>query len=315
MAESAGHLDIQCRYSPIRQPHSNRTEGVLRELAIHEPSMEESAGLFGNPVQVLPYPSPVKQSYRARYAQARNSRAQHFGKRWQFWVSCAGTPLSATRKETLPSALCVSSQFASTSLQKALADLGVQCRYSPIRHPLRNPTERVKRDIAIREPCISQSAVRFVYPVQILPNPPHANQPYRVRFVRARKSRALHGANRWPIWISSAGTPLSDNRRTILPSALYSSTQFASPTWRKALADLGILCGYSPIHHTQSNPTERVMCQPALREHCKAESAGPFGYPEQIQTYPSPAEQSYRARYARARNSQALHGGKRSTVW
>jgi hypothetical protein len=36
-------------------------------------------------------------------------------------------------------------------------------------------------------------------------------------------------------------------------------SQFASPAWRKALAELGIECKYSPIRHPESNPTERVM--------------------------------------------------------
>jgi hypothetical protein len=36
-------------------------------------------------------------------------------------------------------------------------------------------------------------------------------------------------------------------------------SQFASPSWRKALGDLGIRTQYSPIRHPESNPTERVM--------------------------------------------------------
>jgi hypothetical protein len=36
-------------------------------------------------------------------------------------------------------------------------------------------------------------------------------------------------------------------------------SQFTSPAWQKALAELGIQCRYSPIRHPESNPTERVM--------------------------------------------------------
>jgi hypothetical protein len=36
-------------------------------------------------------------------------------------------------------------------------------------------------------------------------------------------------------------------------------SQFASPAWQRALADMGIQCKYSPIRHPESNPTERVM--------------------------------------------------------
>jgi hypothetical protein len=39
------------------------------------------------------------------------------------------------------------SQFASPAWQKALAELGIQCRYSPIRHPESNPTERIMREL------------------------------------------------------------------------------------------------------------------------------------------------------------------------
>jgi hypothetical protein len=62
----------------------------MREHAIRENNMADNAARFGYTLQVLPYPSPVKQSYRARYARARISRALHF--------------------------------------LKALADLGIQCR-------------------------------------------------------------------------------------------------------------------------------------------------------------------------------------------
>jgi hypothetical protein len=39
------------------------------------------------------------------------------------------------------------SQIASPAWQKALAELGIQCKYSPIRHPESNPTERVMREL------------------------------------------------------------------------------------------------------------------------------------------------------------------------
>ncbi|PNF28428.1 hypothetical protein B7P43_G15944 [Cryptotermes secundus] len=47
----------------------------------------------------------------------------------------------------------------------------------------------------------------------------------------------------------------------IKPEVILSDhgSQFASPTWRRALSDLGIQCRYSPIRHPESNPTERVM--------------------------------------------------------
>jgi transposase InsO family protein len=47
----------------------------------------------------------------------------------------------------------------------------------------------------------------------------------------------------------------------IKPKVIFSDhgSQFASPTWQKALADLGIQYKYSPIRHPESNPTERIM--------------------------------------------------------
>jgi hypothetical protein len=141
----------------------------MRELAIHKPCMVESARLFGNPVQVLPYPSPVKQSYRAGYARAHNSRALHCGKGWRLSVSSAGISLSATRIATLPSALCASSQFASPAWLNVLADWCIQCRYTPIRHPQSNPTQRLMFELSFREPYLGESAGRFGYPVQMLP--------------------------------------------------------------------------------------------------------------------------------------------------
>jgi hypothetical protein len=74
-----------------------------------------------------------------------------------------------------------------------------------------------------------------------------------------------------------------------------------------ALADLAIQCKYSPIRHTQSNPTERVMRQLVIHEHCMADSAARFVYTLHVITYPSPVKQSYTVRYARARNSRALY--------
>jgi hypothetical protein len=49
--------------------------------------------------------------------------------------------------------------------------------------------------------------------------------------------------------------------KVIQPEIILSDhgSQFASPTWRKALAELGIQCRYSPIRHPESNPTERIM--------------------------------------------------------
>jgi hypothetical protein len=124
------------------------------EHAIREHNLADSAGRFGYTLQVLTYTSHAKQTYVARYARARNSRALHGAKRWPIWVSSAGTSLTATHISTLVSALCASSQFASPSLRKALAYLGTQCRYSPIRHPQNNPNERVMFELAFREPCI-----------------------------------------------------------------------------------------------------------------------------------------------------------------
>jgi hypothetical protein len=39
------------------------------------------------------------------------------------------------------------SQLTSPAWQKALAEMGIQCKYSPIRHPESNPTERVMREL------------------------------------------------------------------------------------------------------------------------------------------------------------------------
>jgi hypothetical protein len=212
----------------------------MRELAIRETCMSECAGLFGYPVHVLPNPPHAKQPYRAHYARARNSRALHGGKRWPIWVYYAGTPLSVTCRKTLTSALCSSSQFARTAY--------------------------------------AESSCRFGYPVQVIFYLPPAKQPYRARYARARKSRALHSGKRWPILVSFAGTPVSVTRRAILPSALCASLQFARPAWRKELDDLNIQCRYSPISHTQRNPTESLMCELASREPFMAESAARFGF-------------------------------------
>jgi hypothetical protein len=142
-------------------------------------------------------------------------------------VSCADIHLSFTRKATLRSAF-----GASTTWRKALADLGIQCKYSPIRDPQSNPTERVMREFAIREALMAESAGGFEYRLQVHPYPSIVKQSCIARYARARNSRALHVAKRWPIWLSSAGTPLSATRKATLRCAL-----FASITWRKALAD------------------------------------------------------------------------------
>jgi hypothetical protein len=196
--------------------------------------MAEIAHRFGYPVHVLTNPPHAKQPHRAHYAGARNSRALQGRKHGPIWLSSAGTPLSATRKTTLPSALCASSQFESPARQKTRTDLVIQCRYSPIRQPQSNSSERVMRELAIREPAL-----------------------------------------------------------------------------RKALAYLVIQCSYSPIRHPQNDPTKRVMRELAIRETCMAKCSGRFVYPVQILRSPSYAEQSYRSRYARSRNSRALYGGKR----
>jgi transposase InsO family protein len=39
------------------------------------------------------------------------------------------------------------SQFTSPSWKKTLTELGIQIKYSPIRHPESNPTERVMREL------------------------------------------------------------------------------------------------------------------------------------------------------------------------
>jgi hypothetical protein len=185
----------------------------MREVAIRETYMSDSAGRFGYTMQVLPYPSPQKQSYRAHYARVRNSRDLHGGKRCPIWVSSAGTSLSATRKATLRSPLCASSQIARPAWRKALADLGIQCTYSIIRHPQSNATERVMREPAIRDSCMAESAARFGYPVQVLNYQQTAEKSYRAIYARARNSRALHGVERCPIWVSSEHIPLSVTRK------------------------------------------------------------------------------------------------------
>jgi transposase InsO family protein len=47
----------------------------------------------------------------------------------------------------------------------------------------------------------------------------------------------------------------------IKPEVIISDhgSQFSSPAWQKALAELGIKCKYSPIRHPESNPAERIM--------------------------------------------------------
>jgi hypothetical protein len=50
-------------------------------------------------------------------------------------------------------------------------------------------------------------------------------------------------------------------QKVIKPEVILSDhgSQFASPSWRKALGELGIQCKYSPIRHPESNPAERIM--------------------------------------------------------
>jgi hypothetical protein len=50
-------------------------------------------------------------------------------------------------------------------------------------------------------------------------------------------------------------------REVTQPKVILSDhgSQFTSPAWQKALAEMGIQCKYSPIRHPESNPTERVM--------------------------------------------------------
>jgi hypothetical protein len=47
----------------------------------------------------------------------------------------------------------------------------------------------------------------------------------------------------------------------ITPETILSDhgSQFASPSWRKALSEMRIQTRYSPIRHPESNPAERVM--------------------------------------------------------
>ncbi|PNF28365.1 hypothetical protein B7P43_G17307 [Cryptotermes secundus] len=49
--------------------------------------------------------------------------------------------------------------------------------------------------------------------------------------------------------------------KVIKPEAILSDhgSQFTSPSWKKALNELGIQTRFSPIRHPESNPTERVM--------------------------------------------------------
>jgi transposase InsO family protein len=49
--------------------------------------------------------------------------------------------------------------------------------------------------------------------------------------------------------------------RVLQPQIILSDqgSQFGSPSWRKALAELGIQAKYSAIRHPESNPTERIM--------------------------------------------------------
>jgi hypothetical protein len=50
-------------------------------------------------------------------------------------------------------------------------------------------------------------------------------------------------------------------REVTQPKVILSDhgSQFTSPAWQKALAEMGIQCKYSPIRHPESNPAERIM--------------------------------------------------------
>jgi transposase InsO family protein len=52
-------------------------------------------------------------------------------------------------------------------------------------------------------------------------------------------------------------------QRVIQPEVIFSDheSKFASPTWQKEVAELGIQCKYSPIRHTETNPTELIMLE------------------------------------------------------
>jgi transposase InsO family protein len=58
-------------------------------------------------------------------------------------------------------------------------------------------------------------------------------------------------------------------QKVIQPEVILSDhgSQFASPSWQKALAELGIQCKYSSSRHPESNPTERIMRK--LRKYFK----------------------------------------------
>jgi hypothetical protein len=70
----------------------------------------------------------------------------------------------------------------------------------------------------------------------------------------------------YPLKSATTRSCLSKLRNHYFPEVIKPETilsdhgsQFASPSWRKALSELGIETRYSPIRHPESNPTERVM--------------------------------------------------------
>jgi hypothetical protein len=210
LRKALGDLAIQCRYSHIRHPQSNPTERFIRDLAIREPCMAESADRFRYPVHVLSYPPAAKQPFRARYARAFNSRALHGGKRWPIMVCSAGTPYQSTAEHSYR-ARCAQDRNSLALHGGKRLPIWISSADTPLSGP--------------------------------------ANQSYRVRYARARNSQALHGGNRWPIWLSSADNPLSATHKAILPSAIYAISQFTSPAWRKALADFAVQFTYSHLRH------------------------------------------------------------------
>jgi hypothetical protein len=66
MAESTGRIGYLEQVLPYLSPAKQSYRARYAELANREPCMAESAGRIGYPVQVLPYPSPAEQSYRDR---------------------------------------------------------------------------------------------------------------------------------------------------------------------------------------------------------------------------------------------------------
>jgi hypothetical protein len=67
MAESADRFGYTLHVLLYPSPVKKSYRAVMRELAFREPCMAQSAGRLGYPVHVLPYPTPGKQPFRARY--------------------------------------------------------------------------------------------------------------------------------------------------------------------------------------------------------------------------------------------------------